>query len=138
MNKKSSTLKTKIIPVSCNKDCAAGCPLLAHFADGKILKITNNPQGTPYMQGCSKGFQAMQVADAPDRLLQPLIRSGARGAGDFKTVKNPLETPFGKIELASENYAKTGFAAVPTYRGLADAKQYPMKTEWIKRAQLTF
>jgi len=78
--------KTKTIPVSCNKDCGAGCPLLAHVEGGKIVKITNNPNGTPYMQGCSKGFQAMQVAEAPDRLLQPLIRCGPRGSGDFKAV----------------------------------------------------
>ena len=38
------------------------------------------------MKGCSKGFQAMQVAEAPDRLLKPLIRTGARGSGDFKAV----------------------------------------------------
>jgi len=86
MEKESSGPETKTIPVSCNKDCAAGCPLLAHVKDGKIIKITNNPNGTPYMQGCSKGFQAMQAAYAPDRLLSPLIRTGARGCGDFKAV----------------------------------------------------
>ncbi len=82
----SSVPETKIIPVSCNKDCAAGCPLLAHVEDGKIVKITNNPEGTPYMLGCSKGFQAMQVAYAADRLLEPLIRTGPRGSGDFQEV----------------------------------------------------
>jgi anaerobic selenocysteine-containing dehydrogenase len=86
MKKGSSGPETKMIPVSCNKDCAAGCPLLAHVKDGNIVKITNNPNGTPYMQGCSKGFQAMQAAFAPDRLLAPLIRTGARGSGDFKAV----------------------------------------------------
>ena len=86
MEKESSGPETKTIPVSCNKDCAAGCPLLAHVKDGKIIKITNNPNGTPYMQGCGKGFQAMQAAYAPDRLLNPLIRTGARGCGDFKAV----------------------------------------------------
>jgi anaerobic dimethyl sulfoxide reductase subunit A len=86
MKKESSIPEKKTIPVSCNKDCAAGCPLLAHVEDGKVVKITNNPKGTPYMKGCSKGFQAMQVAEAPDRLLQPLIRTGARGSGDFKEV----------------------------------------------------
>ncbi|MDM8555010.1 molybdopterin-dependent oxidoreductase [Desulfococcaceae bacterium HSG7] len=78
--------ETKTIPVSCNKDCAAGCPLIAHVEDGKIVKITNSPNGTPYMQGCAKGFQAMRAAYAPDRLLKPLIRNGARGSGDFKEV----------------------------------------------------
>jgi len=83
---KISAPETKTIPVSCNKDCAAGCPLLAHVEDGKIFKITDNPNGTPYMQGCSKGFQAMRAAYAPDRLLPPLIRRGSRGSGYFQAV----------------------------------------------------
>jgi len=74
------------IPVSCNKDCAAGCPLLAHIANGKITKITNNPLGTPYMKGCSKGFQAMKAVNDPDRLLTPLIRTGSRGSGKFSKI----------------------------------------------------
>ena len=84
----SRTLKTKphTIPVSCNKDCSAGCPLLAHVKNGTIIKITNNPTDTRYMRGCSKGFQAMQAAYAPDRLLKPLIRTGSRGSGNFKEV----------------------------------------------------
>ena len=86
MKTESSPTDTRTIPVSCNKDCGAGCPLLAHVEDGQIVKITNNPAGTPYMQGCGKGFQAMQVAHAPDRLLKPLIRTGPRGCGDFKEV----------------------------------------------------
>jgi anaerobic dimethyl sulfoxide reductase subunit A len=51
------------------------------------------------------------------------------GLSDFiaDPVKNPLKTPSGKIELASENYAKTGFPAVPTYRGMADQEEYPLR-----------
>jgi anaerobic dimethyl sulfoxide reductase subunit A len=86
MKTKPSLPERKTIPVSCNKDCAAGCPLLAHVEDGKIIKITDNPNGTPYMKGCSKGFQAMKAAYAPDRLLIPLIRTGLRGSGDYKEV----------------------------------------------------
>lgn len=82
----SQKLKQHTIPVSCNKDCSAGCPLLAHIENGKIVKITDNPSGTNYMKGCSKGFQAMQVAYAKDRLVKPLIRSGPRGSGNFKEI----------------------------------------------------
>ena len=39
MKNESSAPETKTIPVSCNKDCAAGCPLLANVEDGKIIKI---------------------------------------------------------------------------------------------------
>lgn len=62
------------IPVSCNKDCGGGCPLLAHVDDGKILRIGNNPAGTAYMKGCRKGFEAMKMDNHPDRLKRPLIR----------------------------------------------------------------
>ncbi|RLB89310.1 MAG: molybdopterin oxidoreductase [Deltaproteobacteria bacterium] len=86
MNIKAGGNKSFTIPVSCNKDCAAGCPLLAHVKNGKIIKITDNPAGTAYMKGCSKGFMAMQAATAPDRLLKPLIRTGERGSGNFREV----------------------------------------------------
>ena len=80
------TSREKTVPVSCNKDCGGGCPLLAHITDGKIVKIIDNPAGTPYMKGCIRGFQAMQEAYAPDRLLKPLVRSGPRGSGKFRVV----------------------------------------------------
>ena len=86
MKTKPSIPERRTIPVSCNKDCGAGCPLLAHVEDGKIIKITDNPSGTPYMKGCSKGFQAMKAAYAPNRLLKPLIRTGSRGSGEYKEV----------------------------------------------------
>jgi len=78
--------KTTIVPVSCNKDCGAGCPLLAHVRDNRILKITNNPLGSAHMVGCAKGFMAAEAVTARDRLLEPLIRTGPRGSGQFKKI----------------------------------------------------
>lgn len=51
------------------------------------------------------------------------------GLSDFiaDPEKNSLGTPSWKIKLASENYAKTGFPAVPTCRGMADDKKYPLR-----------
>ncbi len=62
------------VPVSCNKDCGGGCPLLAHIDKGIITRITSNPEGTPYMKGCRKGFRAMDLDYHPDRILRPLVR----------------------------------------------------------------
>ncbi|RKX86852.1 MAG: hypothetical protein DRP58_03930, partial [Spirochaetes bacterium] len=42
------------IPVSCNKDCGAGCPLEAHVEDGIIKKITDSSFKKPLMHGCLK------------------------------------------------------------------------------------
>jgi anaerobic dimethyl sulfoxide reductase subunit A len=42
-------------------------------------------------------------------------------------VKNALKTPSGKIELASESYARTGYPAIPTYRGMPDDANLPLR-----------
>jgi anaerobic dimethyl sulfoxide reductase subunit A len=77
------------IPVSCNKDCGGGCPLLAYVENGRVTKITDNPMGGPYMSGCAKGFQMTRALYAPDRLKRPLLRTGPRGSGEFKEVSWP-------------------------------------------------
>lgn len=79
-------MKKYKVPVSCNKDCGGGCPLLAHVEDGRLVKITDNPLGTRYMTGCVRGFQMPRVVYHRDRLKQPLLRSGARGSGEFKEI----------------------------------------------------
>jgi len=74
----------KKIPVSCNKDCGGGCPLLAHTEKGRITGITDNPAGSRYMTGCSRGFMGYLSLYAPNRLTVPLIRTGERGTGSFR------------------------------------------------------
>ncbi len=69
----------KTFPVSCNKDCGGGCPLLAHVEEGKVVRISNNPAGSLYMKGCRKGFRAMDMDNHPHRLLKPLIRRERKG-----------------------------------------------------------
>jgi anaerobic dimethyl sulfoxide reductase subunit A len=73
--------------VSCNLDCGGGCPLIAHVEDGKIVKITDNPLGGPYMSGCVKGLQMFRVQYSPERLRRPLLRTGPRGSGEFREVE---------------------------------------------------
>jgi len=71
-------------PVTCNRDCGGGCPLLASVAGGRVTRITNNPAGGPYLKGCVRGFQAWRQQQAPGRLTRPLVRSGPRGSGSFR------------------------------------------------------
>lgn len=77
------------IPVTCNKDCAGGCPLLAHIEDGRVTKITDNPAGGPHMHGCIKGYHAARILYAPDRVKKPLLRTGPRGSGSFRAAEWP-------------------------------------------------
>jgi len=64
-------------------------------------------------------------------------RTGIHDGGDHLRVgladfvadpeAHPLTTPSGRIELASEAYARTGFPAIPTCRILPPSMQYPLR-----------
>lgn len=74
------------LPVSCNKDCGGGCPLLAEVADGRLLRIRDNPLRSAHMKGCVRGYQMVRTVYHPKRLHSPLVRSGPRGSGRFREV----------------------------------------------------
>ncbi|MHB0877264.1 MAG: molybdopterin-containing oxidoreductase family protein [Anaerolineae bacterium] len=73
------------LPVFCGKDCGGNaCPLLATIENGRVSRITNNPAGGRYLKGCWRGLNLSLETYAPDRILQPLVRSGPRGSGQFR------------------------------------------------------
>ena len=78
--------QTQYIPVSCNRDCITGCPLTAEVRDGRVVRITNSPYKSQYMNGCARGFLFHKVLYHPDRITRPLIRTGERGEGKFRTA----------------------------------------------------
>lgn len=82
-------MATASIPVTCNKDCGGGCPLLAYVEEGRVTRIVDNPLGGPYMTGCVRGYQHARALYAPDRIQRPLVRTGPRGSGQFKEVGWP-------------------------------------------------
>jgi len=67
--------------------CPAGCGILGHVSDGRLIKIEGNPNH-PNNRGkvCSRGQAAVNILYDPDRLLYPLKRSGARGEGRWKRI----------------------------------------------------
>jgi anaerobic dimethyl sulfoxide reductase subunit A len=73
------------VPVFCGKDCGGNaCPLLAVVEDGRVTRIIQNPAGGKFLKGCSRGFYLVQEQYASDRILNPLIRTGERGSGQFR------------------------------------------------------
>lgn len=74
------------VPVTCNRDCGGGCPLIAEVKDGRLIQIRDNPLKPPAMRGCTRGYQATRMVYHPKRLQTPLIRSGPRGSGQYRAV----------------------------------------------------
>ncbi len=66
------------------RQCPAGCGVLVRVSEGRAKKVEGNPRH-PLNQGklCARGQAMVQDHYHPDRIRQPLKRSGPRGSDDF-------------------------------------------------------
>lgn len=67
--------------------CPAGCGILVRVAEGRAKKIEGNPDH-PVNRGrlCARGQAILQELYHPDRVQQPLKRTGLRGSGEFQKI----------------------------------------------------
>ena len=84
-------MTTKQIPFTCTLDCGSRCELVACVEDGQVVRI-DTPSGRedsvqfPRLIPCVRGRAHRRILNAPDRVLSPLVRTGARGAGEWRHV----------------------------------------------------
>ncbi len=76
----------RVVPTFCEL-CFWKCGVQAHVRDGRVTKIEGNPNH-PLSRGrlCPRGTGGMGLLYDPDRLSQPLVRSGFRGEEKFQPV----------------------------------------------------
>ncbi|MBP2001866.1 anaerobic selenocysteine-containing dehydrogenase [Paenibacillus shirakamiensis] len=76
-----------IFPAVCPLDCPDTCGLLLYKEEGKIVKVTGNPEH-PVTQGaiCNKVRNMTERVYHPERVLYPLRRVGAKGEGNFERI----------------------------------------------------
>ncbi|MNW38660.1 Dimethyl sulfoxide reductase DmsA precursor [compost metagenome] len=76
-----------IFPAVCPLDCPDTCGLLLHKENGKIVKVTGNPDH-PITKGaiCNKVRNMTERVYDPDRVLYPLKRIGPKGEGKFERI----------------------------------------------------
>ncbi|RCX19173.1 anaerobic selenocysteine-containing dehydrogenase [Fontibacillus phaseoli] len=76
-----------IFPAVCPLDCPDTCGLLLHKENGKIVKVTGNPDH-PITQGaiCNKVRNMAERVYHPERVLHPMRRIGAKGEGKFEVI----------------------------------------------------
>ncbi|MGN7359212.1 molybdopterin-containing oxidoreductase family protein [Paenibacillus sp. SAF-054] len=76
-----------VFPAVCPLDCPDTCGLLLHKEDGKIVKVTGNPEH-PITQGaiCNKVRNMTERIYHKERVLYPLKRTGPKGSGEFTRI----------------------------------------------------
>ncbi|MDO3410163.1 molybdopterin oxidoreductase family protein [Saccharibacillus sp. CPCC 101409] len=76
-----------VFPAVCPLDCPDTCGLLLHKENGKIVKVTGNPDH-PETKGaiCNKVRHMAERVHHPERLTHPMKRTGAKGSGRFVRI----------------------------------------------------
>ena len=78
---------TTVVHTACTLDCPDACSLAVTVTDGRITKVDAGPDN-PLTDGwiCSKVRKHAQRVYAPERVLTPLVRTGPKGAGEFRAA----------------------------------------------------
>ena len=79
-----------VLTTACPLDCPDGCSLEVTVDDGRITKIDadTGPGANPFTQAfiCKKVKHQAERVYAPERVLDPLIRTGPKGSGQFRSA----------------------------------------------------
>jgi anaerobic selenocysteine-containing dehydrogenase len=80
-------VQVKTVRVVCAHDCPDMCSLLAEVEDGRVRRITGDPE-QPFTAGfaCAKVGRDAELVHSPERLRTPLRRTGKKGDGQFAPV----------------------------------------------------
>jgi anaerobic selenocysteine-containing dehydrogenase len=79
--------RTGIARVTCTHDCPDACAMLITVRDGRAVDVAPNPaHPVTGRHLCVKVDRYLERVYSPDRLLHPLRRTGAKGAGRFARI----------------------------------------------------
>jgi len=95
------------------RSCAAGCGILVRVSEGRAKKIEGNPVH-PVNRGklCARGQAALQELYHPDRVPQPMKRTGPRDSGEFTKIswEEALDLLIGRLKNLQREKAANGLA----------------------------
>lgn len=118
----------EVIPTFCPM-CGPGpaCGIYAFVKAGRLLRVAGMAE-SPVNRGslCPKGHAGPQWLYSPDRLKKPLLRRGARGAGDFAEITwdEAIDRIADKLSEQKEQYGPESLAILsPARRSYSDLIQ---------------
>lgn len=93
--------------------CPWRCGVIVKSVNGRVTKIDGNPKD-PKSQGtlCARGQAGVSFLYDPDRLKQPMLRTGERGEGKFRNVSwnEALDEAAAKLAKIRDQYGPESVA----------------------------
>jgi len=96
----------KIVMAAHCSHCGGTCLLKVHVNNGVITRIETDDGEEPQYRACARGRAYRQRIYAPDRVLYPMRRVGARGEGKFERISwdEALDTVVNEIKRIQDTY----------------------------------
>jgi anaerobic selenocysteine-containing dehydrogenase len=117
---------------ACPLDCPDACSLEVTVEDGRIVRVdgATGPDANPFTDGwiCKKVKGHAARVHSPERITTPLVRTGARGAGDWRVARwdEALDLVAGRMH---EAIAAHGPDSVVPY--LYNSSTAKLETKWL-------
>ncbi|MBN9584327.1 MAG: dehydrogenase [Afipia sp. 62-7] len=85
---RTKPLPKRIAASACPHDCPSTCALEVEVLDERTIGRVRGARDNAYTSGviCAKVARYAERIHHPDRLMQPLIRTGAKGSGTFAPI----------------------------------------------------
>ncbi|WP_338825871.1 Acetylene hydratase [Moorella thermoacetica] len=85
--------------------CPGGCAVTLEMEDNRLVAIAPRREA-PFGDLCIRGQAAPEIVYSPDRLRRPLMRTGARGEGQFReaTWEEALDFVTTKMQSIKKEY----------------------------------
>ncbi len=95
--------------------CHCQCGVMVHLEDGRVTRVTGDPQH-PMNRGfiCVKGRAQPELLYHPDRLKNPIRRTGERGEGRWQRVSwdDALDDISERLKGVKEKYGSESMAVI--------------------------
>jgi len=105
----------QLVRSTCSPNCTGACGFKARITGGRIstlIQAADYPEDSYNPRGCLRGLSMMDLIYGKDRLKYPLIRTGARGSGQFRraTWDEALDYTAAKLKEISNKYGPEAIA----------------------------
>ena len=83
----ATTSDTRVVQGACPHDCPDTCALRVTVEGGRVVRVQGDPDHPPtHGSLCTKVSRCAERTYHPERVLQPLRRTGPKGSGRFEKV----------------------------------------------------
>src|SRR5262245_34432619 len=123
-------MATDVRQSACPLDCPDLCHLEVEVVDGRVARVDGGRGRSPITDGfiCAKVRNIAEHMYGDDRLRHPLVRTGAKGAGEFRRASWDEALDLIASRIAEVRAASGGAAILPFH--------YDGSNGWLTRGAL--